>query len=303
MRVFSASFAPGVLLGFVLALASAALFAIRPIFVKLTYAEGIDPNTLIVLRMAISAPIYAVLLYWFLRSRANFEIRPRTLSIIIVAGTFGYFLASLLDLIGLQYVTTQLGRMILYVYPSFVVLIGALVFGQAITLRLIGALILTYLGIAFIFGHDLQMFGPDTITGTLWILASALAFSVYLVLSKPLVQEVGSRVFTCIALLAASAAVGVYFFTIAGGVQAMPPVNQNAWGYITFIAIFCTVIPTFFTTAAVARIGPERTGIIAMIGPGFTSVFAVLILAEQFTIYHLLGIIITVIGVAMLPRN
>ncbi len=297
-------FASPITVGFLFAVGSAALFAIRPIFVKLVYAEGVEPLTLIGLRMLFSAPIYALLLWWFIRAGRNrVAITWGIVAHISFVGLFGYFLASYFDLLGLQYVSAQLGRMILYTYPTFVVLLGALLLGHVITLRTVAALVVTYLGTALIFGHDLKTFGPDVTIGALWILASALSFSLYLIFAKSLITRIGSQVFTCIALLSASAGILLYWAITRPALAMAQAVNSTALLIILIIAVFCTVIPTFFTAAAVDRIGPGRTGIVAMIGPGFTSFFAVLILHEAFTIYHLLGIIVTVIGVSLLPRD
>lgn len=288
--------------GFLFAIASAALFAIRPIFVKLVYAEGVDSTTLIAYRMLFSLPIYIALLCYFLRdSELRAKLSPILIFKISIVGMFGYYFASFLDLVGLQYVTAQLGRMILYTYPTFVVLFGALWFNERITIRVVAALLLTYLGIAFIFAHDLGSYGIDVITGGLYILGSAISFSVYLLFGKSLIANVGSRLFTSVALISASIGILTHF-TISHGFVAVG-LNPRALWLILVIALFCTVIPTFFTTAAVARIGADRTGIVATIGPAFTSVAAVLVLQEAFTIYHLVGIILTVIGVSFLRKR
>ena len=252
--------------------------------------------------MLFSLPIYALLLIIFLRNKHNrAKLNLRNILAICGAGLLGYYVSSFLDLVGLQYVTAQLGRMILYVYPTFVVLLGALFFKKPVTLPTIIALAVTYIGVAIIFGHDLKEFGEDVILGGAYIFACAFTFSFYLLFSKPLISEVGSRVFTCIALIAASIGILIHYSFTHPIVE--PQVNATGLWLILFIAIFCTVIPTFFTTAAVARIGPDRTGIVAMIGPAFTSLFAVTILTEAFTAYHLLGIIITTIGVATLNKK
>lgn len=288
--------------GFLFAIASAALFAIRPIFVKLVYAEGTDPTTLIGFRMLFSLPIYTLILCWLLRDR---ELRQRLTKINVaktcVVGWFGYYFASYLDLIGLQYVTAQLGRMVLYVYPTFVVIFGALLFKQAITTRTVVSLSITYIGVLIIFGHDLQNFGPDVIKGSLIILLCAACFSFYLLFGKALITEIGSRLFTTIALISASVAILTHY-SITESISA-PNINQTGLFWVMIIAIFCTVIPSFFTTSAVARIGSDKTGIIAMVGPGFTSLFAVTIINETFTMFHLAGILVTTFGVWVLSRS
>lgn len=288
-------------IGFIFAIASAAMFAVRPIFVKLVYQEGTDATTLIALRMLFSLPIYMVLLGYFLHQP---ELRQRlnlkNISQISVIGLFGYYFASFFDLLGLQYVSAQLGRMILYTYPTMVVLLGAAFFKEKISIRVIYSLILSYVGISFIFGHDFQLFGQDVITGALLISASAFSFALYLLFGKPLIEEVGPRLFTCLALISASIGILLHF----GLTHGITPVglNQRAVFWVLIIAIFCTVIPTFFTTAAVARIGANRTGIVAMLGPAFTSAAAVSILGESFTYFHAAGILMIVGGVWILRR-
>jgi drug/metabolite transporter (DMT)-like permease len=288
--------------GLIFAIGSAALFAVRPIFVKLVYAQGIDSTTLIAFRMLFSMPIYAIMLLWLLRDpvkKSKLSLKAIVSSSII--GLFGYYAASFLDLIGLQYVTAQLGRMILYIYPTLVVILGAIFFRERVTWRMLVSLAITYIGVAVIFGHDLQQFDDNVIVGALFIVGSALSFAIYLIFSKSLITELGSRVFTCIALISAS--MGIFIHYALTHSILTPQVNAVGLSWILVISIFCTVIPTFFTTAAVARIGANKTGIVAMVGPAFTSSFAVLILGEAFTIYHAVGIIMVVMGVWYLHRE
>lgn len=288
--------------GFLFGIGSAALFAIRPIFVKLVYAQGIDPTTLIAFRMLFSIPIYAVMLVLLLRVPEN-RARLTFKSVLSCSaiGLFGYYGASFLDLLGLQYVTSQLGRMILYVYPTMVVILGALLFKEKINLRILISLAITYAGVAVIFSNDLKEYGADVYTGALFILASAFSFSIYLIFSKSLITKMGSKVFTCIALISAS--IGIFIHYAISHSVASPEVNITGLFWILIIAIFCTVIPTFFTTSAVARIGANKTSIVAMVGPAFTSTFAILILDESFTVYHATGISMTVLGVWYLHQE
>lgn len=298
-----------VTLGFMCAMGSAALFALRPVLVKLVYLEGVDSATLIFFRMAFSAPIYLIMLLFLLRSTARRQHLNRRLLIQVAGvGMLGYCFASYLDLLGLQYVSAQLGRMILYVYPTFVVLLGACFFSVRITWRTVVSLLITYAGVAVIFGHDLAYFGTEIIQGALYIIAAALCFAGYLLFSKPLMIKMGSAVFTCIALLSASLGIFAYYAAILladGDMSAVDDIvmTDKAIGLVFIIAIFCTVIPSFLTTAAVASIGADRTSIIAMIGPAFTSTFAVLLLAEVFTLAHFIGAVLVIVGVAFLQRK
>ena len=288
-------------LGFILAIASAALFSIRPVFVKLVYAENVDPTTLIGLRMLFSLPFYLLMLLLLLRDPAKrLRLSPRLVATTMLLGLAGYYSASFLDLLGLQYVTAQLGRMILYIYPTLVVILSAFFFAQKITARLIIAMLITYCGVAIIFAQDLRTFGDEVITGALFILASALSFACYLAFSKGLIDQLGSRLFTSIALI--SACIGILIHYSITHSITHPQVNQTALFGILIIAVFCTVIPSFLTTAAVERIGSSNVSVIAMIGPAFTSVFAVLVINEAFTVYHFIGISLSIWGIWVLRK-
>ena len=284
------------------AIASAGLFAIRPIFVKLVYAEGVDPTTLIGFRMLFSLPLYALMLILLLRDKQrSSRLTKRNILAASLVGLLGYYIASFFDLLGLQYVSAQLGRMVLYLYPTIVVVIGVLFFARRVTWITWVSLIISYAGVLIIFGHDLHHYGQDIVKGSLLIVVSATAFSLYLLFGKPLIDEMGSRLFTSIALISASLAILLHY-GITRPILA-PQINSVALFWVFIIALFCTVIPTFFTTAAVERIGSVKTGIVAMIGPGFTSVFAVLIISEVFTVYHASGIALTIFGVWFLSKD
>lgn len=269
---------------------------------KLVYSEGVDPTTLIALRMLFSVPLYIVVLLWTLRKSERRETLSLSLTIrIAVAGLFGYYAASFLDLIGLQYVTAQLGRMILYTYPGFVVILGALLMNKKVTPQIILSLLITYSGVVVIFGHDLIELGPDVLKGAAFVIASAASFSIYLLLSNTLIQKVGSQLFTCLALISAS--IGIFLHYAVTYSFVMPSLSQNAFWLILAIAIFCTVIPSFFTTAAVGIIGAAKVSIVAMVGPIFTSIFAVALLTEAFTVFHAIGILITMVGLWILQKS
>ncbi|NNC54526.1 MAG: DMT family transporter, partial [Pseudomonadales bacterium] len=202
--------------GWLLALVSAALFALRPVLVKLVYAEGVDSTSLLAWRMLFSAPIYLLMLALLLSSkRQRSRITRNAVLASAAVGVVGYFGASWFDLLGLQYVSAQLGRMILYTYPGFVVLIGVIFMAQRIESKTILALALTYAGVAVIFAHDLGYLGDAVVRGALLISAASLCFACYLVFSKRLVETLGSRLFTCIALLSASAV--IIFFAASQG--------------------------------------------------------------------------------------
>ena len=219
----------------------------------------------------------------------------------------GYYAASYLDLVGLQYVTAQLGRMILYLYPTIVVIWTAVQMRKRPSRRTLFALGLAYLGVLAIFSHDFRVFGDETLRGSFFIVLCAVCFAAYLVLSKPLIEQVGTGLYTSIALLVASAAIVTHYtVTVFAGVadfDALHTLSSRAIWICFAIAIFCTVIPTFLTSMALKLVGSSSTSIASMSGPAFTSLIAVLVLQETFTIYHLAGIALIVFGISRLERR
>jgi len=272
-----------------------------------------QPVSLMFLRMMFSAPFYLLLLIYFLwKGRGNRHgsnsspLSPVLISQIAVTGMAGYYVASLLDLIGLQYVTAQLGRMILFTYPAIVVMAIALLAKTMPSLRTFLSLGLAYLGVLLIFGHDLRTFGPNVGLGAFYIAICAICFAFYLIASKPLIERVGSGLFISIAMLFASLGIGIHYGLLANAGTLDTPITQfsiRAYMICLAIAFFCTVIPSYLTAWAISLIGAARTSVASMAGPAFTSLAAVLILREQFTVFHLLGILLIVVGIGRLDEK
>ena len=299
-----------VIAGFAFAFASALLFAARPILVKLAYLENLDPTMLMLLRMSFSAPIYLATLIFFWRRRAkltggdNLAFSLNDFLSIAGIGLLGYYAASYLDLLGLQYITAQMGRVILYIYPTLVV-IGSIFINKKLPSKAtLAALALAYFGVLLIFGHDFMAFGTQTMKGSFYIFLCAACFAAYLVLSKAPISKFGSGLFTSVALLSACGGILLHFLvSTAFSMQQLTPVNditQRAYLLCLAIAIFSTVLPTFFTAAAIARIGAIKMSVVSMVGPAVTSVLAVAVLAEAYTVYHLLGTILIILGIGIL---
>lgn len=290
------------LIGFALAIGGAMLFSVRPILVKFAYQDGIDSVSLLTLRMLFSVPFYIILFAYFLRD-ADRRATLNTKIILLTGciGLMGYYAASLLDLIGLQYISAQLERLLLFTYPTLVVIFGALFFRQAITRNVVLALLFSYAGIASIFAHDFQLHGSSIVTGSIYVGLSTLVFAFYVLFGKQIINKIGSRMFTCIAMIAASIGI-ICHFLVTNEITDLATTNK-VYALCFAIAIFCTIIPSFCISEAIARIGPDRTSITGTIGPVFTAFFAVGLLDEAFTIYHAIGMLLVIIGVTILGYN
>ncbi|NKB78290.1 MAG: EamA family transporter [Gammaproteobacteria bacterium] len=281
--------------GLVFAIVGALLFSFKPVLIKLIYQQQVDTVTILAYRMLFSLPFYLVVGIWVIhRKRATLSIRARAIFQAIGLGIVGYYGAAYADLYGLQFISTQLGRMILFTYPTLVTLFGWWLLDYPIRKGTFRALLISYVGIALIFSHDLQLYGSDVMQGAGWVFCSAVAFSFFLVFSKALIGGLGSKLFTCIAM--SSAAVMVLLHYALRGFGEMP--NTQGLSLILILAVFSTVLPSFFVSAAISRIGSSRTAIAACLGPVMTSILAVWLLDEIFSFNHFIGLALVVIAVA-----
>lgn len=287
--------------GILLVAGAALLFSAKAVFVKLAYRHGIEPVNLMTLRMLFSLPVYSVIALYSLRTGGGARLDLALLFRIGVLGLLGYYLASILDLSGLQYITANLERLILYIYPSLVLLISAVALGRPIQRAEIFCLLGAYAGIAIVFGTDLGLDNsapvklgetlevPSVLWGGLLVLASALSFAFYLVGSEHSMRVISPTLFTSLAMLSSTLAICVHFaFTQPMSIlleQSMP-----IYGLAFCIAIVSTVLPSYMIAAGIQRISAARAGIISTIGPISTMAMGAIFLGELVTPMHLLGL-------------
>lgn len=293
------------ILAFAIAIASSFLFSMKPIFVKIAYGYGVDATTLMTLRMAFSLPFFIVFGLVAFKQRASSKLetdfsRPVLLKA-AATGILGYYLASWCDLEGLSYITAHFERLILFTFPVLVAILNYYIFKIKLPRQAIFPMVLTYVGLAVIFAHDLVSIGDNVIIGTILVLAAAFFFSLYFVFSKPLITKLGSRLFTCVAMSAASIMI-ILHFAIAKDLSDLQ-LQKEVYYTAIAIALLCTVIPTFLINEAIARLGSQKTSIVGTIGPVFTTGVAVSVLGEEFSIYHAAGMGLVMFGIYLLGQK
>lgn len=289
--------------GLIIALSAACLFSTKPVLIKYLYTLGVEPLPLLWLRMMLALPVYLVIGYLAWRKLSHALSIQQVLSAVGV-GLLGYYLASYLDLAGLQYVSAQLERLILYAYPSFVVILGAIWMRKAISVNTALAIILTYCGLLLMYGHDLQTTGAssqsDIQWGSLLLLGSALSFALYILLSKPVMKPMGSLLFTALAMGSASLAISLHHGLVND--FSIPDMSIKAWAGIFVLSLFATVLPSFMVSEAIKQIGPEKTSMSGTLGPVITTALAVLFLDEPFSLFSLVGMGLVLVGIYRLSR-
>ena len=301
--------------GFAFAIGAALLFSCKPIIIKWAYTYGIDALSLMLLRMVLALPVYLAIGILLIQKQKRVQQNKLTFRHGLAAafvGLFGYYLASFLDLKGLELANAQLERIILYAYPTLVVILGAVIFKHKVTKQQLGALALCYAGIICIFLQDLSLQGKQVIQGSLLILLSALSYAVYMLFSKKHIDRLGSLLFTCISMTSATVATIIHtglVLTITGSDSS--GFNSNNWEFspelmaiVLLLTFAATVVPSFMISEAVKRIGAANAALTGTVGPIMTSIMAVVLLGEVFTLYHGLGMVLVILGVSRLkPKN
>ena len=275
---------------------AAVAFSGKAVIIKLAYRYDVDAVTLLALRMVFSAPFFMLLGWWAARGKDVQPLSMRDRGMIVGLGLVGYYLASYFDFLGLQYVTAALERLLLFVHPTFVLLISAVLFKRRITQRDLVAVGLSYVGIGVVFGHDVATQPGNVVLGSFWVLMSALFYASYLIGSGRLVGRVGSLRFASYAgLVSCAAVVAHYFLTRDPALIFTQP--AAVYGLSLLMAAVSTVLPIVLTSEGIRRIGASHSSIIASIGPVATIFLGAWFLGEAITPLQLVGAALVMAGV------
>ncbi len=289
------------LTGFLIAFIGALLFSTKAIIVKKAFADtNIDALTLLTIRMVFSLPFYLVAAFVLTTQKTNVKLSRKEWLATIALGVFGYYLSSLFDFMGLQYISAGLERLILFLYPSFVVLINAVFFKQPIKRIHLWALALTYVGIGLAYFGELQFdtTNPNFYWGSFLIFLCSITYAIYIAGSGHIIPKVGASKFTAYALLASTS--GVFLHYIFRGEYEALQQGQQLWWYGIMLALVATVIPTFMLSSALKKIGANNVAIISSIGPVSTILQAHWFLGEPVFTEQIIGTALVLAGILLL---
>jgi drug/metabolite transporter (DMT)-like permease len=284
--------------GLALASAGAIAFSGKAIVAKLIYRWPIDATTLIFFRMVFALPLFALLAWW--RGRGRARLTRVQFGRLLVLGFSGYYAASMLDFMGLEHISASLERLILYLNPTIVLLLGALFFGRRLGARQWLAMGLSYCGVLVVFVRELDVQGPHVVLGAALVLASAVSYAIYLVLGGNLVGELGAQRLAAWAGVIASVLCIVQFVVLKPLSAALVPAPVLWLSLLNATA--CTVAPIMMVMMAVERIGAALTAQTGMLGPLSTIALSVWLLHEPFTASLLLGTLFVLGGIYVLAR-
>ncbi|MCR6635336.1 DMT family transporter [Devosia sp.] len=292
------------LLGYGLAFAGAALFSTKGVFIKLAFAQGVSVEATLALRMMMALPIYLVILAMLLLRNTKLRgmMTAGKLLGAMSVGALGYYLSSYLDFAGLNFVSAQYERLVLFTYPFFVLLFGVWFFGDRMSWKLVPAMLVSYSGLMVIFAWNLSVEPDGLVLGTLLVLGSALTFAFYQHLAKRQMLVLGTMLFTCVGMSTA-AVLAIGQSLVVDGPATYAGFTPNIWGIGLMLGIFGTVLPSFLLNGGIARIGARATSSTASFGPVVTIVLAVAVLGEAFTWVHALGTGLVLLGSWLFART
>jgi drug/metabolite transporter (DMT)-like permease len=286
--------------GLALAALGAIAFSGKAIIVKLAYRYGVDAVTLIMLRMLFALPFFMVMAWW--ASRGKPPLSGRDWLGVAGLGFSGYYLASFLDFAGLQYITASLERLILYLGPTLVLLLGRILYGKTVRLRQVVAMAISYCGVVLVFGHEVTADGGQVALGALLVFASTVSYAIYLVYSGQLVQRLGSLRLVGLATSVACLLCLLQFALLRPLDTAFDVAPPVIWLSV-LNASLCTAAPVLMVMMAIERIGAALSSQVGMIGPMATIMMGVLILGEPFTAWIAVGTALVIAGIYVVSRG
>ena len=273
------------------------LFSSKAVMVKLAYQYQVDALSLLLLRMLFSFPFYVVIAIIYSRKESHYIIKKNDYAWVFFFGIVGYYLSSYFDFLGLHYIKASLERIILFLYPTIIIVLNKIFLKKPITSIQALAIFLTYIGIFIAFFGEVVISGNDTYLGGFYILLCAITYAIYLVGSGWLIPKFGVVKFTSYAMIISCFCVFIHF-----GLFSKIDIFSLEWqvyllGFL--IAIFATVIPSFLVSESINRISSSNFAIIAGFGPISTIILAGIFLNEVLTLLQLFGALVVIFGILL----
>jgi drug/metabolite transporter (DMT)-like permease len=285
--------------GLALATGGSIAFSGKAIIVKLAYHHGVDAVTLIMYRMLFALPLFLGLAWW--AGRGQPRLTGRDWRVVAGLGFSGYYLASFLDFAGLAYVSAGFERLVLYLNPTLVLLIGRVLFRRRVARAQLVALGLSYAGVLLVFGHELRVAGSNVMLGAALVFASAVSYAVYLVFSGEEVRRLGSLRLTGLASTVACLLCLAQFALLRPLSAATAVAPQVLWLSV-LNASACTFLPVLMVMMAIERVGATVAAQTGMVGPVSTILMGIVILGEPFTVWIAIGTVFVLSGIWMLAK-
>ena len=263
--------------------------------------RDIQPITLIVLRFAIGILILAFAV-WRLRV---FKIVPaRDFILLALLGFIAIAVHQGLQAFGLLFTTSGNMAWLVATQPIFTAILAAIVLREIFGAIKIAGLAIAFVGVIIVVTRG--ALSPDTLGlpstfGDLLALASAVNWTIFSVLSKPLLKRIPPTLMMAYVMTIGWAIV-VPVWGIGQNWNDLAHLTSAGWIAVAFLGIFCSGIAYIFWYDALAHIDASQVSVFIYLEPLVTVIVAALILNEPITPITLLGGFTIILGVYLVNR-
>ena len=286
--------------GVFIAIVGIVLFSAKAVLVKLAYQYQVTAIHLLLFRMLFALPFY-ILIAFYVKPQNPKKIKNIDFLWIALFGFIGYYLASYFDFLGLQYIKAGLERIILFVYPTLVILISKIVFKTKISIKQFSAILITYLGVLIAFWGELNFESSNVVLGGFLVFLSALTYAIYLVGSGWLIPKFGVVPFTAYAMIISSICVIIHYLVIDRSSVFEYSYQVYVLGFL--MAFLSTLIPSFLVSLAIKKLGASNFSIIGSIGPISTIILAYIFLGEKLSFLQFIGAFVVILGIGIISSK
>ncbi len=273
-------------------LAMSLIWGLNFVVVKTTFLE-ITPFAFMALRFLTASVLFFLVVHV---RRQGFGIPRHAWGKIALLGIIGTALYQPLFLTGLAYTQASNSALILASTPAFVVLLNRVLHHERFSVRGWIGLALSFSGLALIvlasgnFSSDSRAWLGDAM-----ILGATVCWSLYSVLSAPLLKRYSSLSVAALATIFGT--VPLLFITIpAVAAQNWTQVTWGGWLGLVYSASFAIVLAYILWNFGVKRIGSARTAIYNNLTPVVASFAAAIFLGEPLTLFKIVGAVVIFVG-------
>ncbi|MFM2268986.1 MAG: hypothetical protein RL757_2427 [Bacteroidota bacterium] len=292
-------------IGVLILMISSICFSTKAILIKLMYLHHVDTISVITLRMFFSLPFYVIILFFLNRQERKNNAPPVAKSDILKIGLLGilsYYVSSMLDFWGLKYISAGVERLILFTYPTIVIILSAIFFKKKITTPQYLALLLTYFGVAITFLAERGLGEQKNFAfGAMLIACCAFTYAFFVLFTSEVAKRVGSLQFTCYAMIGATIPTLIQSIWYNG--MDIFNFSSEIYGLTVWLVLVATLIPTFFLVEGIRVVGAANSSIIGFVGPVSTIFLANIFLSERITVWQLVGTALVLLGISLVTRK
>ena len=268
----------------------------KSIWAKLIYLDSLSPLNVLVCRAVLSLPFFLIPMIRFDWNSVN---RSKVFKYSFL-GAILYVSSSITDFIGLLYISASLERAVLFTFPIYVFLLSSDL--SRITFSKVVLIVSTVLGLAIMFNPTVDNHLIDTLIGISLVLLSAIFWALFIIYSKRAVSNISSTIFTSTYMCITTVLLLLGFIIDSKNFTTFSTLQTHTMIYLVFLAIFCSIIPSYLMSFGLKRINASLAAVISAMGPIVTLGLDVVILNHNLALNEIIGAIIVTACVTCLTR-